>query len=872
MLRLPTRFQGVRGPHRHRVASHVVAFWVLGAWLAGATMLSAARDRLEPVLDHLFSDWLASVEHMISPAERSAFEALPDDPAGDRARERFIRGFWSARTTLPPKPDHGPLARWRENLREVERRFGGIADDRGRVLMQAGKPVEIARIDCDGTLKRLEIWRYDDWNVRFQTGGGDGRGFRVLFVQTRRLRDDSWVLWEPTSGTIPLLGGGPGQQAIDHETLVARARSERCFRERGSGEALEASLESALGRTELTARLPAPTVDESWLPAFLGAAPVPGDPSPTARRSATELAAAPLEVRFPGYYNDQRTILEGIVRVAADVFERTAEGQIFDRVRLTGDLFRGDTPVDVFVVDHNLAGAVPADGTVSLAFYRRIRPGAYRLRLRVEDAYGLPLLRTTRDIEVPRLDEPASAPAGSRMGFVHLTRDEVGVLDTFPSVELLPPGADHFVGRVDIEAVTQGGPIDALAFTLDGAAVGKDDLPPFALTVDLGPEPRRRTVSAEALDPEGRIVARDTIVLNATPPRFAVRLVEPTADGPSAGRAVVEVDVPEGESLDRVEVFLDRTRLATLRQPPFVVELPSLGRTSTTYVRAVATLASGAWLEDLAIVRSAAPVDHVDVQLVELFTSVDDPRGRTVGDLAAEDFVVREDGAVQTIVRFDTVTNLPINVALLMDVSASMRRKVDVAVRSARRFFDTILREQDRAALLTFNDRLQRIVPFTDDDARLRYGTLGLKPHGTTRLHDALVWSMHAFGGLPGKRALVVLSDGRDVDSDFRFDHVLELARRAGIAVYPIFLEVEDEETEADLRRLADETGGRFFALRSTDELDGVYRQIENDLRSQYLLVYQPPAAGNRNALRLIEVDVPGAPGARARTIHGYYP
>jgi len=91
------------------------------------------------------------------------------------------------------------------------------------------------------------------------------------------------------------------------------------------------------------------------------------------------------------------------------------------------------------------------------------------------------------------------------------------------------------------------------------------------------------------------------------------------------------------------------------------------------------------------------------------------------------------------------------------------------------------------------------------------------------------------------------------------------------VAAYPIALGLPDEETRTQLEELAGKTGGRFFSIGVPSELDRVYRWIEQDLRSQYLLVYRPQAGKPRTEFRSVRVEVAGA-GLKARTIHGYYP
>ena len=120
--------------------------------------------------------------------------------------------------------------------------------------------------------------------------------------------------------------------------------------------------------------------------------------------------------------------------------------------------------------------------------------------------------------------------------------------------------------------------------------------------------------------------------------------------------------------------------------------------------------------------------------------------------------------------------------------------------------------------------------PFTEDAEELRHGALGLRAQGSTRLHDSIVYALSQFAGLGNRRALIVLSDGADVDSDFPFPQVLSAAVEAGVAVYPISLLGSEEEAETPerLRTLAAESGGSAYSVRSIEELDRIYRLIES--------------------------------------------
>jgi len=118
---------------------------------------------------------------------------------------------------------------------------------------------------------------------------------------------------------------------------------------------------------------------------------------------------------------------------------------------------------------------------------------------------------------------------------------------------------------------------------------------------------------------------------------------------------------------------------------------------------------------------------------------------------------------------------------------------------------------------------------------------------------------------------LVLLSDGEDVKSRYGFDEVLEYARRSGVAVYAIGLGLQSNAQVArmNLQRLAAETGGTAFFVERTGAFDNVYRSIERELRSQYLLAYQSDGSGT--GYRKVEVEVK-RPGVSAATAKGYYP
>ena len=298
--------------------------------------------------------------------------------------------------------------------------------------------------------------------------------------------------------------------------------------------------------------------------------------------------------------------------------------------------------------------------------------------------------------------------------------------------------------------------------------------------------------------------------------------------------------------------------------------LPPAHRT-VSYVRAVAYLHSGAVAEDVAFLNAPPERATVNVDLVELYTSANDRRGKPVADLTPADFRVREDGRPQELLRCEFVENLPIHAAVLLDTSSSMVEELEQAVAAASRFFEQLLTPRDRAAVISFADRPQLRVPFTHDPAVLAGGLARLDADGETALYDSVVYSLWYFSGIRGKRVLVLLSDGEDVKSRYGFEEVLEFARRSGVAVYAIGLGLSTTAQVArmNLQRLATETGGTAFFVERSGGFDAVYRSIERELRSQYLLAYQSDGSGT--GYRKVAVEVK-RPGVSVTTVKGYYP
>jgi len=444
---------------------------------------------------------------------------------------------------------------------------------------------------------------------------------------------------------------------------------------------------------------------------------------------------------------------------------------------------------------------------------------------------------------------------------------------TAHSVRLLEPPEGLQVGPLRVGAVVEGEGVARVRFSLDGQLVLTKTRPPYGVEIDLGPSPRPHEIVAVAYGADGKELARDVMSVNEGPHRFAVRLISPLPGQRYSDslRARAEPTLPIGVGLERIEYFLGEQAAGSVAAPPYSLQI-DLPSTEQSYVRAVAHATDGNFAEDLVSINTPTRMDQLRINFVELYTSVLDRKRRPVEGLQNEDFAVYEDGVRQTVRRFERVLDRPVHLGILLDTSTSMLDRLPAARRTAQGFFERFVRPRDRATVITFADAPQVRVPFSSDLELLAAGLEDLEADGETTLWDSLAFSLYYFGGLKGKRAIVVLTDGFDSKSRFDRSEVIEFAQRLGVAIYPIGIDISSQEFEAEsgLRRLASATGGSAFFISRARELEQAYARIEAEFRSQYLIGYQSPSTMT-GAFRRVKVEVEGS-GQKAHTIPGYYP
>jgi Ca-activated chloride channel family protein len=274
------------------------------------------------------------------------------------------------------------------------------------------------------------------------------------------------------------------------------------------------------------------------------------------------------------------------------------------------------------------------------------------------------------------------------------------------------------------------------------------------------------------------------------------------------------------------------------------------------------------------------PVFETGIEIINLNVSVTDVSNRYVTDLKGPDFAVFEDGIRQELTLFNH-EDLPISLSVLIDSSASMDEKIEVARGAATRFIKT-LRPEDVAQVVQFNDRATTLQDFTADQTALAEAITRIQTSGPTALHNAMYVALKDLQKQKRnelrRRAVVLLSDGEDTASLVSDEQLLDLARKTEISIYAISLRpkhVSDRQKFSQathlLTALTQDTGGQVHFPNSLSELDSVYDRIAEELRTQYSLGYVSSNKRSDGKWRRIVVRVPTRQELQVRHKLGYF-
>jgi VWFA-related protein len=284
----------------------------------------------------------------------------------------------------------------------------------------------------------------------------------------------------------------------------------------------------------------------------------------------------------------------------------------------------------------------------------------------------------------------------------------------------------------------------------------------------------------------------------------------------------------------------------------------------------------------------------IDVELVNILCSVRTKSGGLVGNLEKDDFTVYENGQRQEIKYFARETDLPLTIGLLVDVSRSQERLIDVERDAAYRFFSEVLRPKDQAFLISFGEEAELLQDYTNSRKLLQKGLEQLRvsapppmiqpgpvptvynPKGTILFDATYLAAKEQLKNQVGRKVLILITDGVDQGSHYKLADAIKAAQMADAIIYAIYCSDPGAYGgfggggDGDLKRMAEETGGRVLKVSRKHTLQDVFKEIQDEMRSQYALGYSPTNAAKDGTFRRIEIKVRDR-SMKVQARKGYY-
>jgi Ca-activated chloride channel homolog len=293
---------------------------------------------------------------------------------------------------------------------------------------------------------------------------------------------------------------------------------------------------------------------------------------------------------------------------------------------------------------------------------------------------------------------------------------------------------------------------------------------------------------------------------------------------------------------------------------------------NTSFTRIAIAVLALAWHLGLPAAGQQPGLEVVRVKsrLVEVYATVYDSGGHYVDGLSRERFQVLEDGKPQPISNFEA--NLDkISCAILLDTTGSMAATLPRVKNAVTKLID-MLGANDSVAVYSFDRQVTVRQEFTTDKAAAKRAVLRLRAEGETALFDSISQVAQEVATQPGKKALVVFTDGDDNASLLNSSAAVARAQNLGIPVYTI---AEGEALQSPhlkklLKQLSETTGGLAYEAKKATEIEDIFHEISRDLQHQYLISYKPPQGAASGKWRKIEVSISGIRDYRIRAKQGY--
>ncbi len=344
-----------------------------------------------------------------------------------------------------------------------------------------------------------------------------------------------------------------------------------------------------------------------------------------------------------------------------------------------------------------------------------------------------------------------------------------------------------------------------------------------------------------------------------------VAIAFPNARDFLVGATELRADITPAAAVRSVSFSVDGREVCVVSKPPFRCDWDAGREVKQRQVRLAVTLTDGTRVFRVLRSQALGFVDASEVEAVQVTVTVMKD-GKFVQGLPRTAFRVREDGRPQVINSFAS-EDVPLELIVAIDVSASMSDAMP-KLRAAVKEFLAAVPPTSQVTLLGFNDSVIAVTRKTTNPAERVRAVDRLSPWGATSLYDAIVQGIETLGKQPGRKALVVFTDGEDQGSHLTINETERRLQASDVILYMIGQGrgVSSAPLQKIMQRLANPTGGRALFTDSIDKLHGAFGEILLELSHQYLVGYQSTnhtRDGKWRELK-VDVDVPGRVRARS--------
>jgi len=352
---------------------------------------------------------------------------------------------------------------------------------------------------------------------------------------------------------------------------------------------------------------------------------------------------------------------------------------------------------------------------------------------------------------------------------------------------------------------------------------------------------------------------------SAQAPEPQLAIVSPPSDAYLSGPTMLRVQLSPSNAVALLTFFVDGRQVCVLNAPPWECEYDAGARIAEHQVRAVATLKSGGRLVQTVRTKSVGYAEKVNVDVVQVTVTVGDGHGKFVPGIPQSAFHLYEDNQPQQISHFAS-EDLPLDLIVAIDISGSMTPSM-TKLKTAVKAFLADVPAQDQVTLLGFNDSIFTLTRRQTNPAERVKAVDRLAPWGSTALYDVILRGVDMLGRQPGRKALIVFTDGEDQGSHATIGDVERRLQSSDVTLYMIGQGrgVTMESLRRIMERLAVPTGGRALFTESVDELHGAFGDLLDELSNQYLLGYASNNPKRDDSWRRIRVEVDGHREVRAR-------